>query len=475
MAATHLTARFCAAAQPKTGKFGKPEQTAFYDDDPRGLELRVSGDGRKVWSFRYRTLEGHQRRITLGSYVAEDEQNDAEAPLPDGAPKPLTLKAARIKARQARAVVEAGGDPASDKRAAKAKALAEPLKTFNDLADAFITASEKGHWKPRRKQKRARTIEDEKAVLRRYVRPVIGQHRLETVDRRAIRKLLTDLIDRGIGAQTNRTLAVIRQVLAYGVDQERLEANAATRIDKPATETPRVRILTDAELKALWGICVDCPAKMHLPPKEGDEGGVRVYAGKPMRLALRLAMLLLSRRTEIAAMQVAEINLAQGTWLIPSDRMKGGLAHLVPLPPKAAELIKEAIELAKDEKVPSPFVFPSGRDRSKAINPDRLSHAMADLSAVLGISGATVHDLRRTGSTAMTSERLGISPFIRSRILAHAGDTGGGAAVSSTHYDANSYIAEKRRALEAWEGLLLEIVGERVRPPNLTALHGVNG
>jgi hypothetical protein len=70
----------------------------------------------------------------------------------------------------------------------------------------------------------------------------------------------------------------------------------------------------------------------------------------------------------------------------------------------------------------------------------------------------------------MTSERLRVSPFVRSLVLSHTTDTGGGAAVSSSHYDRNSYIAEKRSALTAWEGLLLEIVGERERTSNVEQL-----
>ena len=55
-------------------------------------------------------------------------------------------------------------------------------------------------------------------------------------------------------------------------------------------------------------------------------------------------------------------------------------------------------------------------------------------------------------------------------MISHTSDSGGGAAVSSKHYDVNTYAAEKRRALEAWEGLLLEIVGERTAASNVTAL-----
>ena len=42
--------------------------------------------------------------------------------------------------------------------------------------------------------------------------------------------------------------------------------------------------------------------------------------------------------------------------------------------------------------------------------------------------------------------------------------------MSSAHYDVNEYVAEKRRALEAWEAVLLEVVGERQREGNITPI-----
>jgi hypothetical protein len=42
--------------------------------------------------------------------------------------------------------------------------------------------------------------------------------------------------------------------------------------------------------------------------------------------------------------------------------------------------------------------------------------------------------------------------------------------VTLAHYALHDYAPEKRRALEAWEGLLLEIVGERVRRSNVTKI-----
>lgn len=79
------------------------------------------------------------------------------------------------------------------------------------------------------------------------------------------------------------------------------------------------------------------------------------------------------------------------------------------------------------------------------------------MMAALKLPSATPHDLRRTGATNLTSERLGIPRFIVSQVLAHAGDTGGAAAVTGLHYDRNDYLAEKRKALLAWARLLQAI------------------
>lgn len=458
MATAKLTDRTVAAARAKPG-----ERLELWDENTPGLCLRVSNPGdqgsaaqKKVWVWRYRTPDGRQPRLTLGDYSPKHG-----------------LKWAREEIEELRVKVRKGEDPAGERKRARLVARTQPLKTFNDLADAYLEACEKGRWKPRRKQKRERTLRDEKAILSRNVRPVIGKLRLEDVDRPAIRKILNDMMDRGIGAQTNRTHAIIRQVLAYGVAQERLGVNVAATIEKPATEAPRVRVLSDPELATLWTALETPPKELRLPSQREGEQGRRLYVGRPMRIALELAALLLVRRNEIAGMRVSELNLDQATWLIPGERMKGGQPHLVPLPKRAVELIREALEIAKDGRSQQPDpVFPSPRDATKPIRPDSLTHAMVGLCSALGIPSAAPHDLRRTGATALTSERIGVAPFIRSQVLAHRSDAGGGALVSMIHYDANSYVGEKRRALEAWEGLLLEIVGERPRSNNVRRLHG---
>jgi hypothetical protein len=105
------------------------------------------------------------------------------------------------------------------------------------------------------------------------------------------------------------------------------------------------------------------------------------------------------------------------------------------------------------------------------VRSDSITHAMRKVIPALGLSNLTVHDLRRTGSTTLTPERLRMTPFIRSKVLGHRTDAGGGASVSMLHYDANEYVIDKRDALERWATLLTEIVGDR--GPDLAANENV--
>ena len=85
---------------------------------------------------------------------------------------------------------------------------------------------------------------------------------------------------------------------------------------------------------------------------------------------------------------------------------------------------------------------------------------MADLTAALQISDATLHDLRRTGATGMAA--LGVPPFVISKVLAHK-DSGGGAAVTARHYNLYAYAEEKRDALERWAAHVETLIASKER------------
>ncbi|MGA0601776.1 tyrosine-type recombinase/integrase [Caulobacter sp. KR2-114] len=445
MPARNLTARFCEAAKPVDGK-----QVSYPDTQAPGLELRVSPGGRKTWTFRYRTRDDQrQARITLG--VFSDE---------------FDLERARREARKARVTVDDGGDPAETRRQEKHRARTQPIRTFDDLAQAYFRACERGEYRPRKRKKRQSSLDHERAVYDRYLKDSVGRWRLEKVTKATFRNFIRGLIDAGATTRANRAHAIARQMLNFAVDhEERLPANPIAKLAMLVPEAARKRVYNDQELARLWQ-GITSPEGLRLPAERRRNRGDKVYVGPAMKIALKLTLMLMVRRSEVAGMALAELNDDRSVWLIPGERTKSGRPHAVPISPTARAMIKEALELHEGRK--TRFVFPHPRaDRS--MSPNAMNHALKGVLYAQGIDDATLHDFRRTASTLMTSERLRISPFIRSLLLEHA-DTGGGARVSSSVYDANDYLPEKRAALLQWEGLLLEIVGVRERPSNVHAL-----
>lgn len=199
-------------------------------------------------------------------------------------------------------------------------------------------------------------------------------------------------------------------------------------------------------------------------PRKGIRAD-EIFVGPQVRVALQLSMLLLQRRTEIVGIDLAELDLDQGVWRISPDRMKSGRPHQVPLPPYSIELIRKAITLSglPSDRMSGP-VFHDPCDTTKPMKSAALMRAMGRLRELIGVDDLAVHDLRRTRSTALTSERLRVSPLIRPKVLGHSSDTGGGAQVSSAHYDVNEYMVDQRSVLKGWEALLLKIVSDDTVP-----------
>jgi len=462
MARRNLTARFCETAKSTTGS-----QVAFPDETVRGLEFRV-GASRKSWTLRYRTPGGVQRRLTLGEYDPDgfDPENPSDDP---DRPDLLSLDQARTAAREALVQIKRGNDPAGARGVRKAAAKANPVKKVDDLMDAYLAACEAGTWRPKGKKQRPRTLKDQRGAYDRHLKAKIGDELLRTITRAKIRAALREIQATGLGAQLNKAHQAIRQAFAWGLAEELVGDNPAANLPRFASINARTRILSDDELRAFWRALTN-PKGL----KRAD--GTTVYVSRLHAIALTLCALLLARRQEVAGITDSELDIGQRRWVIPAGRSKGARAHIVPLPDRAIRLIEEARKLRPAFEAtdgPSQMdrpLFPSRRDPSRPMHPDTLTHTMADVLGALAIPGAGPHDLRRTGATILTSERLGFTPFAVSQVLGHSSDAGGGAQVTRQHYNQNQYLPERRRALDAWEALLLEIAEGAPMPVNVRKL-----
>ena len=115
-----------------------------------------------------------------------------------------------------------------------------------------------------------------------------------------------------------RARAALWALFAWAIDQGLAEANPVVGTSQPAALRPRERVLSDAELIAVWKAC-----------GEDDFGRMT-----------RLLVLTACRRQEVGGMRWSELDPERGVWAIPGERTKNGRTHTLPLPPLAWEIIE---------------------------------------------------------------------------------------------------------------------------------------
>jgi integrase len=166
---------------------------------------------------------------------------------------------------------------------------------------------------------------------------------------------------------------------------------------------------------------------------------------------LRVLLLTLQRRSELALAEWREFDLKAKTWTIPDARAKAGKGHVLPLSGWAVDELQKLKVMADGSK----YVLP-GVDNSAPIDPKYITRSVARCLQRFkkhGVGAFTPHDLRRTGRTGLA--RLGVRVDIAERVLNHARER------MEATYDVYDYLDEKREALEKWASYLAGLCGEQ--------------
>ena len=149
-----------------------------------------------------------------------------------------------------------------------------------------------------------------------------------------------------------------------------------------------------------------------------------------MARALEFTVLTAARRGEVLNAQWSEIQ--DGMWVIPAERMKGGVEHRVALSARALELLAS---LPREE---GEYIFIGGR-AGQPLNPMSFRRLMAPMGHT-----TTVHGFRATFKT-WASEQTAYPPHVVEQALAHAISN----AVERT-YQRGDLIQKRRRLMEDW-------------------------
>ena len=291
-----LTLKRIAAAQ-KPGRYA----------DGRGLYLQVGKKSTRSWLLRY-VIKGRERWMGLGG--AAD----------------FTLDEARERARAARQLLTDGVDPIE---ARNARHAAEAAATALAVAKAmtFDQAAQE-YYKMHASTWSARHAQQFKSAMRDYVLPRIGALSVADVDVGQVLRCIEP--DWPTKAPTMmRTRSRIEAILAWatvrgyrqGDNPARWTGNLSEALPAPSKVT-KVTHFTALPY-------IELPAFMH---------ELKALPGIPAR-ALEFLILTAARTGEVVGAMWDEFDLDAALWTVPSDRMKSGREHRVPLSARAVELL----------------------------------------------------------------------------------------------------------------------------------------
>ncbi len=415
---------------------GKRHSRLLTDTFIRGLKPPKAGQQALYWDSK---VPGFGVRLTAGgaaSFVLYTRWPPAYAPARRviGDARKLGLANARQMARDWLNQIEQGTDPHAAIRLERQEAQRERRITFSKVAEDWLDDA------VRAKQRKAHEVETD---VRREFIPRWGNRPIGDITALDIRDAIKEVKDRA-PAQARNLLGYAKRLFTWAIAQHAygIDANPAERLqpkDLIGRKVMRSRVLTDAELRALWFAA----GKLGYP--YGD--------------VFRLLAIVGQRKSEVAEARWREIDLPNRLWTIPAQRMKGDAAHEVPLTDDAIEILEALPRFNNGDFVfTTTFGIKPVNGFSKAkVNLDR---AMA---AELGgtVDEFVIHDIRRTMRTGLSA--LPIPDLVRELVIAHA--------QPGLHkvYDQHSYRAEKLHALNLWQARLRSIVNPP--PDNVRRIH----
>ena len=401
-----LTHKTVAAARCPSGR----RDVLFFDSETRGFGLRVTAGGGKSFVAQYSTPTG-KRRMPLGSFGA------------------VTVEQARRAAKAVLGDVARGFDPAAERAKEKRKA---PPYLVRALVEEWARAREG--------DRRLSYLREAVLCIRRNLSDWLDLPAAEITLGDAVRALDRVRLGKGVVA-ANRTLAYARAAFGWAARRQAIPGNPLKGIERPGRETSRERVLTIEEMGAIWRAAGDL--------------------GWPFGAFIRILMLTLQRRGEVAGATWVEIAVDSSTWTLPAARTKNARAHIVQLSAPARAVLHG---LPRFEGNPHVFAG-QGAKPIAAFN-----FAKAALDRQLAAQGApldpwTFHDFRRAGVTWLAG--AGFPPHVCDKLLNHVGGTISGVAAV---YQRAEFLPERARALDAWGAAILAAAEGKAETPNVIAL-----
>lgn len=408
--------------------------------------LRVTPSGSRFYLVQYRAKAasgaGKTRRISIG-------QHDGDL---------WNVTKARAAARKLLAPVDLGGDPYAERaaereaqqlrdlerQAALAEAERREKEGFATVLDAYVA----------RRLIARKSAREATRLLKHGPAAAWGSRHVGAIRRSDVAALIETIRERS-PAVARATYAELRPFFDWCVERELIDVSPCQGLTAPPRPKSRDRVLTDAELCAVW---------------RGAEA-----LGYPFGPVIKLIMLTGQRRSEVGGMRWEELDLDKAQWRIPAERSKNGQAHELDLCPEAIGILKDVPNTGPvlfpargPRETAEPVVgFPAVKRRLDAVIEEQRKEAATKAGQKLPkpLAPWRIHDLRRTAATGLAG--MGFPPHIVERVLNHvSGSQSGLVGV----YQRHDYRAERKAASLAWGAHVAAIVAGGAPASNVVSL-----
>ena len=380
----------------------KPGEKAYKLTDRDGLYITVLTTGTISFRYNYR-INGRQETLVLGRYGAGG----------------ITLAEARELLSEAKKGLAAGKSPSRQK--AREKQKIKEADSFGEWAELWL----KDH------QMAESTRDMRRSVFERDLKGLFGRLKMTEITHEDLRSLCDKIVERGAPATAVHAREVVHMVFRYAMERGHKYENPAelVRPTSIARFQPKDRSLTPEEIRILY---------QYLE---------RISTSPTIRLAVKVLLLTMLRKSELIEATWEEINFTDAVWTIPAERMKRRNPHNVYLSRQVLDIFVALKTCAGGSR----YVLPSRYDPDIHMSKATLNQVTTLAFKLAQKEGKPLgkfgpHDLRRTASTLL--HEAGYNTDWIEKCLAH--EQKGVRAV----YNKAEYSEQRRAMMQDWADMI---------------------
>ncbi|MBK5275620.1 MAG: integrase arm-type DNA-binding domain-containing protein [Desulfuromonadales bacterium] len=378
----------------------KPKDKPYKLADGGGLFLLITPTGGKLWRYKYR-FASKEKLLSYGSYPS------------------LSLADARQLRDDSKKLLAKGVDPGENKKAQKAAQGVQDANTFEVIAREWH--SKFAHtWVPSHAKHKLERLETN-------VFPWIGKRPVKEITAPDVLAVLRRLESRGILDTAHRVRFECGQIFRYAIATGRAERDPSADLKGALPPVKNGHHAAPTDPKAVAPL---------LRAIDGFSGSFVV------KCAMQLAPILFVRPGELRAAEWSEIDIDSAEWNIPAEKMKMKVAHLVPLPHQAVEILKVLYSLTGHSK----YVFPCQRTPLRCMSDNAVNAGLRRMG--FEKSEITGHGFRAMARTIL-DEVLQVRPDFIEHQLAHAVRDPNGRA-----YNRTAHLVERKKMMQLWADYL---------------------